>query len=172
MFVLATLALVSPAHASTRSGRNTIDGVRFELHANADAWAMFGLGMRVEIPIVPQGFLHAKVRDELALSFGGDVFFAPFGYGWYDPYDAYAIPIAVVEWNFYLNDRWCVFPEAGLAFHLGFYSDHWDDSHWHGPGWAYAQPDLGVGARYHFNPRNSLVFRASTPGGLQVGFTF
>ena len=152
---------------------NQIQGARVDLHGNVDRWGLFGAGGRVEFAIVPDGFINGNVQDELALSFGADVFFAPiyFGGNYYDG-GAYVIPIAAAQWNFYLGDRWSVFPEVGVALHVGFRQDGWYDKNGRGYGWLYAEPNLGVGARYHFTERVALLMRLSTPGGLQVGVTF
>lgn len=149
---------------------NQIQGVRLDIHANVDAYSMFGSGARLEFGLVPNGFIGGHVRDELALSFGADVFFAPInsGWGYYDG-GAYVTPIAAAQWNFYLGPRWSVFPEVGVAVHVGFEADGWYDRHGRSYGWVYASPNVGVGARYHFSDQVALLMRVSTPGGFQVG---
>ena len=76
------------------------------------------------------------------------------------------IPIGAVQWNFYLPHNWSVFPELGVAAHVGFHHDGW-----RGNDWIYPWPDVGFGARYHFNRRVALLMRISTPGGFQFGVT-
>jgi hypothetical protein len=149
---------------------NQIKGMRLDLHGNIDRYSPFGAGGRLEFAIVPDGFLRGNVHDELALSFGADGFFGPRDLGW-NGYDggAYLIPIGAVQWNFYLGDRWSIFPEVGVAVHVGLDHDGWDDPHGHTHTWLYPEADLGFGARYHFTPHVALLMRISTPGGLQVG---
>ncbi|MDP2313707.1 MAG: hypothetical protein Q8P41_12425 [Pseudomonadota bacterium] len=152
---------------------NQIQGVRVDLHGNVHRYGVFGAGGRVEFALVPDGFIGGNVRDELALSLGADAFFAPlyFGDNYYDG-GAWVVPIGAVQWNFYLGDRWSVFPEVGVALHVGFRQDEWYDKQGRGYAWLYAEPDLGIGARYHFTSRVALLMRLSTPGGLQVGVVF
>ena len=176
MPVLLALALAAPALAhDTYAGENTIHGVRFDIHGDIDGYGMFGVGARVEFAIVPDGFLRStKVYDELALSFGADVLFsgAPLWIG--SDYDggSYIVPVGAVQWNVYLGHHWSVFPEVGVALHVGFAGDGWNDRYGRSYGWLYAQPHVGVGARLHLNPRVALLFRVSTPTGLQFGVVF
>ena len=170
------LLVAAPAFAHEEHDgpdHNQINGVRVDLHANVDAYSVFGSGIRVEFAVVPNGFLLGNVHDELALGFGADLFFAPLDWGavWYDG-GPYAIPMAVLQWNFYLGDHWSVFPEAGLAGHASFDRSGWQDNRGHVHGWLYPEAELGIGARYHFNSHVALLMRASTPGGLQVGIVF
>lgn len=153
---------------------NQIHGLRVDLHGNLDGWGMLGGGARFEFAIVPNGFIGGNVHDEFALSFGADLLAAPtymFGWSGYGG-GAYVAPIAAAQWNFYLGDRWSVFPEAGLAVHVGLDHGGWYDKNGHTYGWVYAMPDVGIGARYHFNGSVALLMRISTPGGLQVGVVF
>ena len=55
-------------------------------------------------------------------------------------------------------------PTARSSSYVGV-SDNWGRAN-------YIAPAGGIGARYHFNGRNSLLMRASWPAGLQVGMTF
>jgi hypothetical protein len=169
--VLAAPALAHEGH--TGPDHNQIEGVRVDLHGNVDRYSMFGAGGRVEFAVVPNGFIGGNVHDELALSFGADILFAPLGFGdgYYDN-GAYVVPIAAVQWNFYLGQHWSLFPEVGVAVNVGFNHDGWYDKNGHAYGWLYAEPDVGVGARYHFNSNVALLMRLSTPGGLQVGVVF
>lgn len=159
-----------PAHAAeevaTASRSNQIHGLRVDVHAAVDRFNMFGVGGRLEFPLAADGFIGGKVRDELALSVGADFLFNAFDRGFYDG-GAYAIPIGAAQWNFYLGRYWSVFPEAGVAIHLGIEHEGYGDR-----ARLYLQPDLGVGARFHFEERVALLMRLSTPGGLQLGLTF
>lgn len=173
----ATLLLATPAWAKPEAHRgsnhNQIEGVRFDVHATLDPYTGLGGGARIEFAIVPNGLVRGNVKDELALSFGGDVLVAPVYSGWYG-YDrsAYALPIGAVQWNFYLGEKWSVFPEVGVAVRITFDRDGWSNPKGRDYGWVYPQPHVGIGARYHFSPNAALLLRASTPSGLQVGLVF
>lgn len=174
ILVGALLVARTGSAAETHHGpdHNQIEGVRVDLHLNLERHAYFGAGFRIEFALVPDGFINGNVHDEFALSLGADAFFAPVYYdrSYYDG-GAYVLPIAAVQWNFYVGD-WSFFPEAGVAVHVGFNQDGWYDKHGRNYGWLYPTPDLGVGARYHFNSSVALLLRLSTPGGFQVGVVF
>lgn len=147
--------------------------MRGDVHGSVDAYSVLGVGARGEFAIVPNGFLSGRARDELALSFGAELFLAPTGIGWnYYSGGAYAIPIAAAQWNFYLGEHWSVFPEFGVAVRVDFEQSGWTDRQGSYHGWIYPQLDAGFGARYHFDGRVALLMRASTPGGLQFGVVF
>lgn len=143
---------------------NHIGGVRPEVHADIGGYASLGAGFRLDVPIVPNGFLDAA-DDELAISAGMDVFFTNFYRSYYDG-APYLIPQVVLQWNFYTKNDWSFFPEAGVAFYIGNERDLPRGLP------VYAAVAAGFGARYHFSTRNALLLRISTPTGLQVGLTF
>ena len=113
-----------------------------------------GFGVRVDIPIVPEGILDS-VEDDLALSPGADLLFDD-GRVWV------GIPFAL-QWNFYINHQWSVFPELGAALLVGEHHRHSDVA---------VDFLLAVGGRYHFSDRNALVLRIGWPIGVQIGITF
>jgi hypothetical protein len=158
-----TSALAADEHIGR--DHNQIEGVRGDVHGSVSSFGVFGTGARAEFPIVPNG-LVGGAYDEVALSLGADLFFAELNPGWYND-GLYVVPIAALQWNFYVSDHWSIFPEAGVAFLLDP-----DDRGWNGHDGVYVAPNLGFGARYHFASRNALLLRASTPGGVQVGLTF
>ncbi len=143
---------------------NQIDGVRMDVHADIGNYGAFGVGLRADIPILANGIVEG-VNDELAFSPGVEVFFVNY---WHDRYDGgpYVLPLAMLQWNFYLGADWSVFPEAGLAVFIGD-GDYLPRGHG-----VYAAFATGLGVRYHFNTRNALLLRASWPAGLQAGLTF
>ncbi len=152
---------------------NSIHGMRLDIHGNVDRWGMLGLGGRVELPLVPQGLFRSSVHDEFALSLGADLLFAPTTLGWSGYYGGgYVVPIAAVQWNLYFGDRWSIFPELGLAVHLGFDDSTWSDPSGRSYGWIFVEPNLGIGGRFNFSPRVALLTRLSTPGGFQLGLNF
>jgi len=164
--------LLSTAPAEAQRGRgHTIDGVRFDVHLDFGWHQAFGVGFRVDIPIVPDGLVDG-VQDELALSPGAEFFF----WNWRsrrnrDEYLYYGDmgiwPLLALQWNFYLNDKWSIFPELGIAFFW-----YWDDFDGGRNTHFGAHPFLGFGARYHFSSRNALLMRINWPAGLQIGITF
>lgn len=134
-----------------------IAGVRPEAHLNLAYHGDLGIGLRIDIPIVPEGLLMSA-RDELAISPGFDLLF--------DDGDIWVgIPIAL-QWNFYLQSNWSIFPELGLALLAGHHHGRRGDDDLH------VDPLLAVGGRYHFNDRNALVLRVGWPIGVQFGVTF
>lgn len=133
-----------------------IEGVRIELHAGA-AWdAHAGVGVRAEIPIVPEGFI-TRANDEVALSFGGDLFF-------WDPRgkqdDLDALALVAFQWTFYFGRRWSVSGEAGLGLELDGKDDKWKP-----------HPALAGVGRWHFTDRNALLLRVGWPY-VAFGITF
>lgn len=165
--MFGALVGASPAFAQDHTGpdHNQIMGARGDIHGNVDGYGAAGFGLRADIPIAPDGFIGGDVHDELALSPGVEVFFLDVAPGWYEG-APYLTPLTTLQWNFYVGERWSVFPEAGVAFYVG---DH--DAP---PGVRpiYAAPAVGFGARYHMNPRNALLMRVSSPAGFQFGVTF
>lgn len=174
---VVSVLLASPAfaHGEDHAGpdHNQIQGVRGELHGSLDSYSVIGVGGRAEFAIVPNGVIPGNVRDEIALSIGGELFVAPIDFGgYYYSEGLYLVPIAAAQWNFYLGERWSIFPELGVAIRVDPGQDGWTDNNGRDHGWIYSQLDAGFGARYHFDDRVALLLRLSTPAGLQVGLTF
>ncbi len=157
-----------------------VQGVRFDVHGDLAYYGGIGAGFRVDIPIVPHGFLHSsRVLDELVISAGLDVFFYAFSRNCYVDRDGITRcpdrggfglwPVVMAQWNLYLTRSWSVFPELGVAFVI-------NDHNYRGFGDRrsdfYAVPAASIGARWHFSHRNSLLMRMNYPAGLQIGVTF
>lgn len=170
--------LLSASGAEAQRGRGRmIQGVRPEVHLDFGWHGAFGVGFRVDIPIVPDGFIDG-VDDEFALSPGAEFFFFSYynnhgvrGHYYYD--EGLAVwPLLAAQWNFYLNEDWSIFPELGIAMifytHTHRVSDFGDETHSH----IAFDPFFGFGARWHFNARNALLMRLSWPAGFQIGITF
>ncbi len=180
VLVVCLVGFSAPVEAQGPHHRNHIAGVRGDVHADLGWYGSFGIGGRVDIPIVPNGFLR-NVDDELVISPGAELYF--FNYYSCGPYDAYCTnhgvsfwPTVMAQWNFYLNDKWSVFPEAGLVglFYDAYYCNG-------GPmcpnGMGYhtvflIRPSFSVGARYHFGGRLALLMRFNWPAGFQIGLAF
>jgi hypothetical protein len=153
------LALCGAAPAAAQESV-MIDGVRPEIHVGLGWDAELGVGARVDIPIVPSGFVD-DAHDEFALSPGADVFF--------DDGDGVGVAaLLAAQWNFYLRPEWSVFPELGLALIFG---DH-DRGRRNDDDDVRLRPLFAVGGRYHWSRRNALVLRVGWPLGIQVGVTF
>ncbi len=167
---LAALALLlGPTEVYADGGAARISGTRVEAHGLI-GWGI-GAGLRLEVPIVPQGFLRGSVRDELALGFGGE--FIPFFlHGGRIELGVGMAPLGALVWNLYLNARWSIFPELGAALlftdhGIGRFSDeHGGGLHLHADGL------LGFGLRYHSGRRSAFVVRFNYPFGLHLGVTF
>lgn len=169
--LLATAALVAPASAEAQQARR-IQTLRGDVHIDLGWFGGFGVGGRVDIPIIPDGVLTGSIEDEMSLSVGADLFFAYF----YNRYsgDLVFLPQVVWQWSFYLNEDWSIFPELGLGIWFGNHGYHrhrhdtFQGDHMH------VWPELvaSFGARYHFDDRLALLMRISWPTGLQVGLVF
>jgi hypothetical protein len=149
------LLLIAPiaAWSAPQSAQAQISGIRPEVHLDLALHGDPGIGARLDIPIVPAGLLDETV-DELAISPGIDLLI--------DKDLWIGLPVAL-QWNFYVAQKWSVFPELGLAL---FFGDH--------PKKNDVGLDLlvAMGGRYHLNARNALVLRLGWPFGLQFGVTF
>jgi len=175
----AALADPSPADAQRRVRARKIDGVRFDAHLNAAWHAAFGVGMRIDIPIVEDGFIDG-VEDEFALSPGFDAYFLSWSRRCHqhggdrhchgDTYDGFAFWTGLLgQWNFYLSEDWSVFPELGFV--VGFFDEYYHDG-FQDTARFFVRPSGSVGARWHFTDRNALLFRVNWPAGAQFGITF
>jgi len=167
--IATTWFVAGAAHADQRDYR--INGVRPEVHLSLGGHGDIGAGFRIDIPIVPEGFIH-RGRDDFALSPGMDIQFFDFdnddwdgrGPRSHDGDGALFIPQLAAQWNFYFpRHAWSIFPEAGLAVVIGDWDGH-DDVH--------VDPLLAFGARKHFSGRTALVLRVGWPSGFQVGLAF
>ncbi len=177
-FALSALVLVdwgtSPSSAHAQAGH--IQGaVRLDVHLGVGWRGSLGPGMRVDIPIARDGLI-SSVNDELALTLGADFLFHTYEYDSRHHYYQHQrdgdltllFPIAM-QWNFILNSRWTVFPELGLAIesHDHHYEHGYHDRHVH------VLPNIGAGARWHFNSgQAALLLRLTHPGTFQVGITW
>jgi len=141
----------------------------------------YGLGVRGTIEILPEGFI-SKINDSVGIGFGLD---------WlhYDGQSGSAycvrtepvpppngVPVCVetsahsssyiyvpvvMQWNFWLNRKWSVFGEPGLAL-----------SHRSGGDFG-AVPVFNAGGRFHFNDSMALTMRLGYPSfALGVSFLF
>lgn len=173
-FLVLVGILMCTASASADERGYRIRGVRPEAHLSIGGHGDLGAGFRVDIPIVPEGFLR-NGRDDFALSPGMDIQFYDFDHDDHDRgrgrdrdhHDDDAvllIPQLAAQWNIYFPRRaWSIFPEAGLAIVIG---------DWAGDDDVHVDPLLAFGARKHFSERAALVLRAGFPSGFQIGLAF
>jgi len=129
-----------------------------------------GPGVRFSIPIVDNGFIK-KINNSVAIGFGLDYF--AWGYrtwrrrgGYWGNYgrDTVWLPV-VMQWNFYLHEKWSVFGEPGLAARL-------NESGRRG-GVDYIDPFVFfAGGRFHFTKDITLTMRLGFPVGFSVGVSF
>jgi hypothetical protein len=164
----ACLSLLAPLGLASAQSTHFISGVRPEGHLSLGGHGDFGAGFRIDIPIVPDGFI-SSLNDEFALSPGLDVQFFDLNRHEGDR-NLLLIPQLATQWNFYLPRDWSVFPELGVALVFGAGRRYRGDVH-RGDDF-HADPLVAFGARYHFSSRNSLVMRLGYPSGFQIGLTF
>ena len=128
----------------------------------------FGGGARFSIPLCKNCFIP-RINNNVAISFGADFLFYPFGAAGYVFTDLY-IPVAL-QWNFFVAKKWSVGPEFGIAPVIGLYGNAACGG---GPAcgtwWIY--PDVGAVARYHFNDHVTLTMRLGFPEFFNVGVSF
>jgi len=131
----------------------------------------FGVGARFSIPIVDNGFVPS-INNSVAIGFGLDLLH--YDSCWYNaPCSANYIHIPVVmQWNFFVAQRWSVFGEPGLVIFHGFFEDCPPQVNCPGrPRVTSLEPALYLGGRYHFNDRMSLTMRVGFPS-ISIGLSF
>jgi hypothetical protein len=163
IFVTLSGASTAAADADYERADHAIGGARPEVHMSVGGYGDFGAGFRIDLPIVPSGFLR-NGRDEFALSPGMDIQFLDFGPDDDDDDDVLFMPQLATQWNFYFPRGWSIFPEVGLAVIAGDNHGRYDDDNVHVDGL------FAFGARRHFSERTALVMRMGWPNGFQLGF--
>ncbi|MCC6217166.1 MAG: hypothetical protein IT376_20070 [Polyangiaceae bacterium] len=106
-----------------------------------------GLGFRGTVELVDPGFVKT-INDTIGIGFGAEVFSFGSSVVW--------VPV-VMQWNFWLTEKWSVFGEPGGGFYLGNASG--------------ARPAFYAGGRYQFSDSLALTLRAGFPA-LSVGVSF
>jgi len=179
---VATVALVLLAASSAqaegiikRPGDHPRYTVEVEPHAvfgfdGVFAFGGYGLGGRFSIPIVQNGFIPS-INNSVAIGFGLDFIHYDACYQGQRVCGAnyFWIPI-VMQWNFFVHERWSVFGEPGLAIYHGVFPDC------AGPGCVFPTensllPALYLGARYHMSEGVALTMRIGYPA-FSVGVSF
>lgn len=166
------ICLVAVTTSEAEAQGRHIQGLRPEVHAGIGFHGFLSAGFDLEFAIVPDGFL-SRMDDELALAVGFDVLFADFRRDRDDPHGFGFAPSVTAQWNFYLSDKWSVFPELGFTVLFLTEGNHrYYRGYGRGGRRGYADPVAGVGARLHFGGRLALVFRLGYPFGAQIGLNF
>jgi hypothetical protein len=125
---LSLLLTASPAEARSGAARPSA-GVGV---SSLSLWGVLdpgpfdgaGLGMRLALPIVPEGILHARVRDELVLEVGADYVHYSGHLGWPYYYD-YSwnglLVVGGVAWNFWFTPQLALYPKLDLGWWFGWW---------------------------------------------------
>jgi hypothetical protein len=198
--VLVVLAVLVPAAARAddtikRPGDHPHYAVEIEPHVLL-GWAAnyyyggatgFGLGGRLSINLTHDGFIK-KINNSVALGLGFDwVHFdapgcyyrfnrgAPVCYGGV-PGDFFDFPI-VMQWNFYVAQRFSVFGEPGIYIWHGTYGNGTCyDPAGNVVGCSYSDTGVGpafwVGGRYYLTDSITLTARIGYPQLLTFGVSF
>ncbi len=108
----------------------------------------FGPGFRGTIELVDNGFVKT-INNTVGIGFGLD---------WLSPTDknVFWVPV-VMQWNFFLTEKWSVFGEPGGGLYFGKASG--------------ARPAFYAGGRFHFSDDVTLTLRAGYPN-VAVGVSF
>ncbi len=149
-----------------------------------------GVGFRASLPILRTGFVKS-INDSVAIGFGADALWyfgrgdgtnravcratAPGPSGTTVCVDAslpggsrsswfYVHAPVVLQWSFWLTDRWSVFGEPGLTFTLAPPDDA-------GARQVRLSPAFYVGGRYLFSPRSAVTLRLGYPT-ISIGVSF
>jgi hypothetical protein len=133
-------------------------------YAGIGSTAGIGLGARFTIPIVKNGFVPT-INNTVGIGFGGDwVYFGCSAPNVSCGVSTLYFPV-VMQWNFYVAQRWSVFGEPGFSFNYAFYNNGACGNNKTGcfgsnlfPG-----PVFEVGGRYHINEHFALTARLGYP---------
>jgi len=106
----------------------SIFGITSPYSGYASAGTGLGLGGRYQMTLVPEGILqNAKIHDDLGLELGLD--WQHYGWSTNDPFNGNVSwsfneisPVVGGVWNFWLNDRFAVYPKLDLFYRIGWWS--------------------------------------------------
>jgi hypothetical protein len=135
----------------------------------------FGVGGRLTIPIVKNGFVPT-INNSVGIGFGLDwlhyngCYYRGFYYGACDNLDSFWVPV-VMQWNFFLATHWSVFGEPGAAIAFENYGNYYGcyDGLGRpvpcagGANRTTVEPVIFFGGRYHFSEGASLTLRIGWP---------
>jgi len=131
-----------------------------------------GLGLRATFIIVKNGFIPT-INNTVGIGFGGDyIYFGCAAQGVSCGVSTLYFPV-VLQWNFYVAQRFSVFGEPGFSLNYAFYSDNACGTACKGvvpndffPGFVFE-----VGGRYHINEHLALTGRIGYPD-ISFGVSF
>jgi hypothetical protein len=176
VFLLLPLVISARAAADDtikRPGDHPNYSVELEPHAligfgDVYGATTFGLGGRAAIPIVQNGFIPS-INNSVAIGFGLDVLFYQSCY-YHGSCTATSLEIPVVlQWNFFVAERWSVFGEPGLYIYHGFLPDC--PAGIACPTATGVLPAIYAGGRYHISDSVSLTMRIGYPA-FSFGVSF
>lgn len=138
----------------------------------------FGVGARLSIPIVDNGFV-STINNSVAISFGLDWIRYSGCYYRDDRFDygcgaSYFVLPAAMQWNFWLTTRWSVFGEPGLYLYHGVFDDYCERGRFRDCSYpTRTSVDLAfyAGGRFHFSEKIALTMRLGYPTS-SVGVSF
>ncbi|MGB8931849.1 MAG: hypothetical protein WCC48_11435 [Anaeromyxobacteraceae bacterium] len=184
---VAALAIsATPAHAQQASSRGELSVHGIFAYYWGDSGV--GIGARYQLPIVPQGILHAQVKDDIALDFGADFVHSNFGRfataysydpykgGYYFTYDDLTwnaiIPTVGILWDFWLTPQFALYPKLETGFAIGWWSaDFYTGYGYSGPHANAFFLQAAAGAKVKLN--NGLALKAEVGSGmLKLGVAF
>jgi len=122
-----------------------------------------GLGGRFTIPVVDNGFV-STINNSVGVGFGLDVL-------WYNgcyyagggcTATGFDFPV-VMQWNFFVAQRWSVFGEPGLVIYHNAWSCPGGNCPNFGNAETFVEPALFVGGRYHVSDSVALTMRIGFP---------
>jgi hypothetical protein len=153
---LSLLLSASPALAKPGAAAPSSPGL-----TSLSFWGVFdpspdgaGLGMRLALPVVPEGILHARVKDELVLEFGADYlhYSQHLGNPYFVDYTWDGILfVGGLAWNFWVTPQLALYPKIDLGWSWGTYHG-WDPVY----GTVYSQSDFdGI----FFQLAGGLIYR-------------
>ncbi len=130
--------------------------VRLDAHASLTWNGYFGLGGRIDIPIMEKGLAYST-RDQLSVSLGADIIFLSFE-SRDEPLEIW--PTGTVQWSLGVTERFTFYPELGLTAKI-------ERERWGG-----VFPNVGFGGRYSLYRSISLLGRVGWPMAISLGGTF
>jgi hypothetical protein len=168
------------------------------LFATGYGGGAWGPGVRFSIPLMSPGFVKT-INDSVGIGFGLDIMhyagYTAYGYygycvgnprncpgftvGTYDTsFWAIHLPV-VMQWNFWLTEKWSVFGEPGITIRHAFFPDY---SYCGGPYYnaAYGPctpdsttifPTFFAGGRYKFSDKLGLTMRIGYPIDFSIGLS-
>jgi hypothetical protein len=129
-----------------------------------------GVGLRATIPIVKNGFVPT-INNTVGIGFGGDILYFGCGVAGCPGVWTLYFPV-VLQWNFYVAQRFSVFGEPGFSLNYAFYNaEDCTVAHCVAGASFFPGPVFELGGRYHINEHLALTARIGYPA-LTFGVSF